>query len=140
MKEMPSTLKEFCEKQELMRVAYTDARGYPRAVPVWYVVLEGEYYFGTGRASVKWKSLERDPRTGWVIDGGTNGKYKGASLYGRAEEVRDAGLRARLHEALGLKYFGSAAHPEFIKIYGQADDAETVYLRLRLEDGFFWEY
>jgi nitroimidazol reductase NimA-like FMN-containing flavoprotein (pyridoxamine 5'-phosphate oxidase superfamily) len=140
MKEMTSTLKEFCEKQELLRVAYTDASGYPRAVPVWYVALDAEYYFGTDRTSPKWKALERDPRVGWVIDGGTNGKYKGASLYGQAEEVQDAGLRARIHEALGLKYFGSADHPEFIKIYGQADDAETVYLRLRSEDGFFWEY
>ena len=140
MKEMSPTLKEFCEKQELMRVAYNDSRGYPRAVPVWYVVLEGEYYFGTDRTSAKWKALERDPRAGWVIDGGPMGKYKGASLYGRAEEVTDSDLRTRIHEALGLKHFGSADHPEFIKIYGQAGDTETVYLRLRSEDGFFWEY
>lgn len=140
MKEMSSTLKEFCEKQDLMRVAYIDGRGYPRAVPVWFVVLEDDYCFGTDRASVKWKAIQRDSRVGWVIDGGTNGKYKGASMHGRAEEVLDPGLRAKIHDALGVKYFGSADHPEFIKIYGQAGDQETGYLRLKAEDGLFWEY
>ncbi|HYP27651.1 MAG TPA: pyridoxamine 5'-phosphate oxidase family protein [Blastocatellia bacterium] len=140
MKEMSPTLKEFCEKQELMRLAYTDGRGYPRAVPVWFVVIEGEYYFGTDRKSVKWKAIERDPRVGWVIDGGQSPNYKGASMYGRSEEVKDAGLRARIHEALGLKYFGSADHPEFLKIYGQADDQGTAYAGLSAEDGLLWEY
>ena len=140
MKEMSPTLKEFCEEQELMRVAYIDGRGYPRAVPVWFVVIEDDYYFGTDRTSVKWKALERDSRIGWVIDGGPNGKYKGASVYGQAEEVLDPGLRAKIYEALGVKYFGSADHPEFIKIYGEAGNTETVYLRLEPEDGLFWEY
>ena len=140
MKEMSATLKEICEKQELMRVAYTDGRGYPRAVPVWFVVLEDVYYFGTDRTSAKWKAIERDSRIGWVIDGGPNGNYKGASMYGHAEEVTDHGLRVKIHEALGVKHFGSADHPEFIKIYGQPGNAETVYLRLKPEDGLFWEY
>lgn len=140
MKEMSSTLKEFCEKQELLRVAYIDGRGYPRAVPVWFVVLEDVYYFGTGRTSAKWKAIERDSRVGWVIDGGTNPNYKGASLYGLAEEITDRSLQVKVHEALGVKYFGSADHPEYIKIYGQAGDPETVYLRLKPEDGLFWEY
>ena len=140
MKEMSPTLKEFCEKQELMRLAYADSRGYPRAVPVWFVVLEGRYYFGTDRASAKWKAIERDPRVGWVIDGGTDGKYKGASMRGRAEEITDPASRARIHEAMGVKYFGSADHPEFIKIFGKADDTATVLLRLDAEDGLLWEY
>ncbi|HVF92501.1 MAG TPA: pyridoxamine 5'-phosphate oxidase family protein [Blastocatellia bacterium] len=140
MKEMSPTLKEFCRQQELMRVAYTDGRGYPRAVPVWFVVLEDRYCFGTDRASAKWKAIEHDPRVGWVIDGGAKGEYKGASMCGAAEEVKDEGVRARVHEAMGLKYFGSTDHPEFIKIFGEANDPETVYLRLKAEDGLFWEY
>ena len=140
MKELSPTLKEFCEKQELLRLAYTDGRGYPRAVPLWFVIIDGDYHFGTDAASAKAKAIERDPRVGWVIDGGANGKYKGVSMYGQAEKVTDGQERAEIHRALGMKYFGAVDHPQFKEIYGEADDAETVYLRLKGEDGISWEY
>jgi nitroimidazol reductase NimA-like FMN-containing flavoprotein (pyridoxamine 5'-phosphate oxidase superfamily) len=140
MKELSQTLKEFCEKADLLRLAYKDHQGFPRVVPVWFVIIDGEYLLGTGTGSAKWKALKRDPRAGWVIDGGDRDHYKGASFAGRAEEITDSELRARIHRALGEKYFGSNEHPKFIEIYGQADDAETVYLRLKAEDGISWEY
>jgi nitroimidazol reductase NimA-like FMN-containing flavoprotein (pyridoxamine 5'-phosphate oxidase superfamily) len=140
MKELSATLKEFIEKSELLRVAYLDPKGYPRAVPLWFVVRDGRYYFGTGATSPKMKALESDPRAGWVIDGGEQYKYKGASMRGRAEKVADQELRAEIYRGLGMKYFGSTDHPEFVKIYGQADDAETVYVCLRPEEITSWEY
>ena len=140
MKELSSSLKEFCEKAELLRLAYTDRGGYPRVVPVWFVVIEGSYYMGTGATSAKWKAIKHDPRIGWVIDSDERAHYKGASFAGQAEEVMDAALRASIYRALGEKYFGSADDPKFIEIYGQADDAETVYVRLVPKDVFSWEY
>jgi len=139
MKELSESLKEFCEKQELLRLAYT-GRGFPRVVPVWFVVIENDYFFGTDRTSAKWKAFERDPRAGWVIDGGPRDHYKGASFAGSVEEVSDTGMRARIYRALGEKYFGSADHPGFVELYGQADNAETVYLKLKAEDLISWEY
>jgi nitroimidazol reductase NimA-like FMN-containing flavoprotein (pyridoxamine 5'-phosphate oxidase superfamily) len=139
-KEMSPTLKAFCEEQELLRFAYLDAKGYPRVLPVWFVVIDGEYYFGTGATSAKWKAIQRNAKTGWVIDGGPMNAYKGASMCGTAEEVTDAQLRARIYEALGKKYFNSVDHPKFIEIYGGLDDTETVYLKLKAEDGLSWEY
>ena len=140
MKEHTATLKEFIEKEELLRVAYLDSKGYPRVVPVWFVVKDEQYYFGTGATSPKAKALEKDPRAGWVIDGGEHYIYKGASMCGRAEKLDERELVAEIYRQLGMKYFGSADHPEFVKIYGQADDKETVYFRLRPEDGTSWEY
>jgi nitroimidazol reductase NimA-like FMN-containing flavoprotein (pyridoxamine 5'-phosphate oxidase superfamily) len=140
MQELSPTLREFCDKEELLRLAYLDSKGYPRVVPVWFVMIEGDYYVGTGATSAKWKAMQRDARIGWVIDGGTRGRYKGASMRGRAEEVRDATWRARVYDALGKKYFGAPDDPQFIEIFGNADDAETVYLRLVPEDGLTWEY
>lgn len=140
MQELSSTLQAFCEQAELLRVAYLDRHGYPRVVPVWFVSLDDVYYIGIGTSSAKWKAMQRNARIGWVIDGGTRGHYKGVSIRGRAEEVRDATRRARVYEAMGHKYFGAADDPEFMKIFGAVDEAETAYVRLVPEDGLTWEY
>jgi nitroimidazol reductase NimA-like FMN-containing flavoprotein (pyridoxamine 5'-phosphate oxidase superfamily) len=140
MKELSATLKEFIENQELLRLAYLGGSGHPRVLPVWYAIVDGECYVGTGATSPKRKAVERDPRLGWVIDGGEKPGYKGASFYGVAEEVTDSGLRAAVYRKLGEKYFGSESHPKFVEIYGEVDDAATVYWRLKAEDVFAWEY
>jgi nitroimidazol reductase NimA-like FMN-containing flavoprotein (pyridoxamine 5'-phosphate oxidase superfamily) len=140
MKELSPTLKEFCEKQELLRLAYTDSKGYPRVLPLWFVVMHDDYYVGTGTSNAKWKAIKRDPRVGWVIDGGGKGSYKGASMHGRAEEVTDQNERSLIHRWLGIKYLGSAESPKLIEIYGESDDEETVYIRLKSEGGISWDY
>lgn len=140
MQELSATLKTFSEQAEILRLAYLDAHGSPRVVPVWYVMIDGASCIGIGTSSAKWKAIKRDARVGWVIDGGTRGHYKGISMRGRAEEVREATWRARVYEAMGKKYFGTADHPEFVNIFGHVGDAETVYVRLVCEDGLTWEY
>src|SRR5262252_10450374 len=90
-----------------------------RAVRVWFVMLDGAYYIGTGATSAKWRAMQRDARIGWVIDGGPRSGYKGASLRGHAEEVHDATRRARVYEALGRKYFGTLEQAKFIEIFGR---------------------
>lgn len=144
--ELSPTLRAFCDNEELLRLAYLDRHGYPRVLPVWFVMLDGAYYIGTSATSAKWKAMQRDARVGWVIDGGTQGRYpdaltaKGVSMRGRVGEVRDARERARVYEALGRKYFGTTDHPKFIETYGHVDDGATVCLRLVPEDGLMWEY
>lgn len=139
MKRLSSTLKKFVEKQDLIRIAWTDGGG-ARVVPVWFVVVAGRYYIGTGSDSAKWKAMKERPRVGWVIDGGKKGKYKGLSMHGMAEEVKDRKLRGKLYAALGRKYFGSAAHPKHKEIWGEVDDPATVFVHLKAKDGFWWEY
>src|SRR5262249_22799584 len=73
------TLHTFCEQEQLLRLAYLDRQGYPRVVPVWFVLLDGAYYVGTGTTSAKWKAMQRDARIGWVIDGGGRGPFQSAS-------------------------------------------------------------
>jgi len=139
MKRLTSTLKEFCQIQDLLRLAYVD-RGHPRVIPVWFVVIGRDYYVGTYANSPKWKAIKRRPSVAWVIDGGKQGAYKGLSMFGVAQEITDPKLRARIHRALGVKYFGSAAHAKHIEIWGEVDDPSSVYLRLKGEDGSSWEY
>lgn len=140
MKKLPPTLKEFCRKQEMLRLAFVDQRGQPRVVPVWFAIIGSAYYVGTGSESPKWKAIQRELRVGWVIDGGAKGKYKGVSMFGKAEEIIDRKLRLKIYRALGEKYFGSDDHPKHIEIWGEVDDPGSVYLRLNQEDGFWWEY
>jgi nitroimidazol reductase NimA-like FMN-containing flavoprotein (pyridoxamine 5'-phosphate oxidase superfamily) len=140
MQELSPTLRAFCEQEDLLRLAYLDRAGYPRVVPVWFVRLGGDFYVGIGTTSAKWKAIQRDARVGWVIDGGTQGSYKGASMRGRAEAVNDLTQRTEVYDALGKKYFGTPEHPRFSEIFGRADDPATVYLRLVPEDGLTWEY
>jgi nitroimidazol reductase NimA-like FMN-containing flavoprotein (pyridoxamine 5'-phosphate oxidase superfamily) len=137
---LPPTLQSFCAQADLLRLAYVDHQGYPHVVPVWFVMSDDVYYVGTGTASPKWKAMQRDARVGWVIDGGPRHGYKGASMRGHVEEVREATVRARIHEALGVKYYGTPEAPKFLDIFGAADDPETVYLRLVPEGGLTWEY
>jgi nitroimidazol reductase NimA-like FMN-containing flavoprotein (pyridoxamine 5'-phosphate oxidase superfamily) len=140
MKELSNTLKEFCERQELLRLAYVDGSGYPRAVPLWFVTVTDDFYVGTGATSAKRKAVEREPRVGWVIDGGERNHYKGLSERGHVEEVTNAAVRQQVYDALSVKYFGSTGHPKFVEIYGQVDDEDTVYWRLVAEDRISWEY
>ncbi|MGE3536447.1 MAG: pyridoxamine 5'-phosphate oxidase family protein [Candidatus Tectimicrobiota bacterium] len=135
-----ATLQAFCAQADMLRLAYLDRQGYPRVVPVWFVLLEGAYYFGTGAHSPKWRAMQRQARVGWVVDGGPRDAYKGASLCGSVSEVRDTVLRARVYEALGNKYFHTPEHPRFTEIFGRLDDPATVYLQLTPTTGRVWEY
>jgi nitroimidazol reductase NimA-like FMN-containing flavoprotein (pyridoxamine 5'-phosphate oxidase superfamily) len=132
MNELPPTLKEFW-KQEMLLLAFVDQHGQPRVAPVRFVIIAREYYIGTGSDSTKWKGIQSEPRVGWVIDGGSSGKYNGVPLYGKAEEITDKRLRASIYRALGEKYFGSPDHPEQIELWGEVDDTRSVYLRLNTE-------
>jgi nitroimidazol reductase NimA-like FMN-containing flavoprotein (pyridoxamine 5'-phosphate oxidase superfamily) len=134
------TLQTFCEQEPLLRLAYLDRRGFPHVVPLWFVLLDGAYYVGTGTSSPKWKAMQREARVGWSVDGGNPEHYKGASLCGRAVEVTDTATKARVYKALGRKYFQSPEHPRFIEIFGPVDEPETVYVQLVPEAGRTWEY
>ncbi len=140
MKKLSDSLKEFCESQELVRFAYIDGDGYPRAVPLWFVMINNSCHVGTGTTSAKRKAVDKNPHVGWVIDGGERNHYKGVSEHGHVEEVTDPEWRQKVYDGLSLKYFGEKNHPKFVEIYGQVDDADTVYWRLVAEDGFSWEY
>lgn len=138
--ELSPMLQAFCEGEDLLRLAYLDRQGYPRVVPLWFVLSDGEYFVGTGASSGKWKAMQREARVGWVIDGGPRHQYRGTSMCGRVEEVREAAERARVYRAMALKYFGATDDPKFIEIFGSVDDPETVYLRLVPEAGLTWEH
>jgi nitroimidazol reductase NimA-like FMN-containing flavoprotein (pyridoxamine 5'-phosphate oxidase superfamily) len=140
MREISARVQELSDKQQLMRLSYLGSKGYPKVVPVWFARVDDSYYIGTEATSAKGKAIKRDPRAGWVIDGGERHGFWGASYSGRLDEVSDAALKARIYHALGGKYFSSSDDPEFVKVYGKVDDPATVYFRLAPETVFSWDY
>jgi nitroimidazol reductase NimA-like FMN-containing flavoprotein (pyridoxamine 5'-phosphate oxidase superfamily) len=138
--QLSPTLQALIGEAELLRLAFVDRQGYPRVVPVWFVLIDGAYYIGIGSSSPKRRAMQRDARIGWVIDGGSRGHYQGVSIRGHAEEVRDATWRAKVYDALGKKYFGAADDAEFANIFGQVDDPETVYVQLTPNAALTWEH
>ena len=95
MQELSPTLQALVEEAELLRLAFVDRHGYPRVVPVWFVLIDSAYYIGIGTTSAKWKAMQRNARVGWVIDGGTRGHYQGASMRGLATECARAAWRTK---------------------------------------------
>jgi nitroimidazol reductase NimA-like FMN-containing flavoprotein (pyridoxamine 5'-phosphate oxidase superfamily) len=138
--ELSPALRTLVEEAEMLRLAFVDRQGYPRVVPVWFVRIDGAYCIGIGTTSAKWKAMQRNPHVGWVIDGGPRGHYQGVSMRGTAEEVHETSARTRVYEALGRKYFGAANDAEFVNIFGQVDDPESVYVRLIPDNALTWEH
>src|SRR5262245_9259022 len=140
MKRLSKSLRQFADKQDLLRLSYLDSKGYARVVPVWFAKVRGKYCVGTGTSSAKWQAILRNAKVGWVIDGGKWPHYKAISEVGKAVELKDPRSRSAAYRALSQKYFKRPAHPKFVEIYGEADDPETVYFLLEPQDGTGWEY
>jgi len=126
-----------CQQEKVLRLAFVDSEGYPRVVPLWYVKIGEQFFFGTDRESAKWRYLQSNPRVGWVIDSGrTVGALKGVSFWGTAEEVTDERLWKRVWRALGRKYYGSPKSRSFQELY----TPDTLMVCLKPERYFFWDY
>ncbi|HXF04328.1 MAG TPA: pyridoxamine 5'-phosphate oxidase family protein [Blastocatellia bacterium] len=137
MKRLPKKMRAFCQEQKVMRLAFVDAHGYPRVVPVWFVMRGQEFFFGTHRNSAKGRLIQQNPRAGWVIDGGASLRtYKGVSFWGRAEAVTDAHMWKTVWRAIGKKYYGSWQDRNFQQLY----TPDTLIFRLTPERVFYWDY
>src|SRR3712207_802185 len=69
-------------------VATTRPDGRPHAAPVWGVWLDGAFYFGTGRTSVKGRNLAANPALTVHLESGDDAVI----LEGVAEPVTDPAL------------------------------------------------
>jgi len=80
------------EQEEMLRTSYTiilsslDHRGYPHAVPMWYVVRGGRVHMTTYAKSQKIVNLRRDPRCSLLVEAGLEyQELRGVLIRGRAE-------------------------------------------------------
>src|SRR5436305_10040830 len=59
---------DLVERQPIMQIAFAEADGSPRVVPVGYLLREGRFLFFTIPSSDKVAALHRDPRIALTID------------------------------------------------------------------------
>ncbi len=101
---------------------WPDAR--PHATPVWGVWVDGAFYFGTDRGARKARNLSNNPEMVVHLESGDDVVI----IEGRAEEISDRSLFARMNDAYFAKY-----HMRQTDAPGDA-----VIYRLRPRVAFAW--
>jgi PPOX class probable F420-dependent enzyme len=83
-------LDELIETERIVVVSSLGPRGWPHAMPLWYVPRQGEVWIWTYAKSQKVKNLERDPRATLLIETGEEyGELRGVQIEAEAEIIRD---------------------------------------------------
>lgn len=78
------------ERGHLLRLATTDADGFPRLVPIWFIRQGDEILFTPRGPSVFLANIRRDPRVGLSIDEDPL-PYRKVTVQGAARVVHDVG-------------------------------------------------
>jgi nitroimidazol reductase NimA-like FMN-containing flavoprotein (pyridoxamine 5'-phosphate oxidase superfamily) len=61
---MPMTnedLQKFLSETQVAVISTVDADNHPRSAPIWYEWEDGAAYLFTGRGTLKWRNIERNP-------------------------------------------------------------------------------
>jgi nitroimidazol reductase NimA-like FMN-containing flavoprotein (pyridoxamine 5'-phosphate oxidase superfamily) len=130
-------LRQFCEGQDLLRLAYVDDEGYPRVVPLYFIRMGDHFIISTWAHSAKWRFIQQRSKVGWVIDAGTYAtNYRGVTFWGVLEKVTDQRVYRRAFLAFAMKYFGSTEHPTFLRLFASPG---CIFLKLKPERFYSWD-
>jgi PPOX class probable F420-dependent enzyme len=82
--------RELIDSERIVVVCSLGPRGWPHAMPLWYVPRDGEIWIWTYAKSQKVKNLERDPRATLLIETGVEYReLRGIQIEAEAEIIRD---------------------------------------------------
>ncbi len=97
--------RELLDSERVVVVASLGPRGWPHAMPLWYVPRDGEIWIYTYAKSQKVRNLERDPRATLLIETGHEyGELRGIQIESEAEIHRDHDTVFDLARELTLRY------------------------------------
>jgi PPOX class probable F420-dependent enzyme len=104
--------------------------GAPVLTPIWYVYRDGRLLMRTGKASVKAKNIERDPRVTVCVQD-ERPPYASITLHGRATiEPEEAGLASDI----ARRYLGGIAGAAYLKVAAEnVQESEEVTLAVTPE-------
>jgi len=100
--------RNFIKTQKILRLATIDPQGNPHIVPVWYDYMNGKFYVGTNKRTVKAKNVRKNPRVSFCVDVGINSPdIFGIMGTGTARLILEKKHVQSVAKRILLKYFKS---------------------------------
>ena len=119
-------LDEFLGQTLVGVISTVDANGRPCSAPIWYHWEDGAAYFFTGRQTLKWRNLLREPHASFCVDW-REPPYKSVVLSGVVEEV-DRQLYD-LVLSMAVRYYGEEEGRKFADSFLE-EETDLVVFRL----------
>jgi PPOX class probable F420-dependent enzyme len=136
-------LGELLDGERVVIVTSIGPRGWPHAMPMWFVPREdNEIWIWTYAKSQKVRNLERDPRATLLIETGHEyGELRGAMIEAEAEIQRDFETVLGFAEDLTLRYADGISSVEGdAKAALEAQAPKRVAIRFRAVRTATWDH
>ncbi len=134
-------LDAFLHEQRTVICATIGRDGSPHAMPLWYVLREGELWAWTYAASQKVRNLERDSRATLVVEAGEHyDELRGVMLATEAVIERDPDFVAALGFALYERYLDTAELPAQVRASISKQAPKRVALRFVERSRASWDH
>jgi PPOX class probable F420-dependent enzyme len=105
-------------------IGTVDGAGRPRSAPIWFHWEDGAAYMFTGRETLKWRNIQRNPRASLCVDW-RELPYESVVMDGRVEEVDRSQFDLVL--SMALRYYGEEKGREFAEGYRHNPDHVVVF-------------
>lgn len=126
MPNIPTHVDEFLSQTLVAVISTVDGNGRPRSAPIWYHWEDGAAYMFTGRRTLKWRNIIRNPFASLCVDW-RQPPYRSVILDGPVEEVQRPLYDLVL--AMAIRYYGDKEGRAFAEGYRQQSE-NTVIFRL----------
>ena len=126
MPTIPAHINEFLSQTLVAVISTVDTSGRPRSAPIWYHWEDGAAYMFTGRRTLKWRNIMRNPVASLCVDW-REPPYRSVILDGSVEEVQRPLYDLVL--SMAVRYYGEEEGRAFAEGYREQSD-DTVIFRL----------
>ena len=117
---------EFLSQTLVGVISTVDANGRPCSAPIWYQWEDGAAYFFTGRRTLKWRNLLREPHASLCVDW-REPPYKSVIVSGVVEEVDRPMYDLVL--SMAVRYYGDEEGRKFTDSFLE-EESDLVVFRL----------
>ncbi len=126
MTTIPTHVNEFLSQTLVAVISTVDSNGHLRSAPIWYHWEDGSAYMFTGRRTMKWRNIMRNPVASLCVDW-REPPYKSVILDGSIEEAQRPLYDLVL--SMAVRYYGEEDGRAFAEGYREQSE-DTVIFRL----------
>lgn len=119
-------MEDFLNRTLVGVISTVDGVGRPRSAPIWFHWEAGAVYMFTGRETLKWRNIQRNPHASFCVDWRET-PYQSVIMQGRVEEV-DRPL-FDLVLSMAVRYYGDEEGRAFAEGY-RHNPKDVVAFRL----------